>query len=178
MNHCHTLAADNIACLEQVVALLQRIDDAAFVRSNADFHKSGFGPHLRHCLDHYEQFLAGLSSGRVDYDARTRDRRVETDRVFALQKIPQIIAGLGRIGPGHGDHPVKVKMDCGGEHAGAEQWTGSTVGRELQFLVSHTVHHYALIAFILRAGGVEPGADFGVAPSTLRHQQAQASCAQ
>jgi hypothetical protein len=43
------------------------------------------------------------------------------------------------------------------------------VGRELQYLLSHTIHHYAIIGSILRAQGVEPGPDFGVAPSTLRH---------
>ena len=41
----------------------------------------------------------------------------------------------------------------------------------MQFLLSHTVHHYALIGAILRLSGVEPPAGFGLAPSTLRHQQ-------
>ena len=47
----------------------------------------------------------------------------------------------------------------------------STVRRELIFLVSHTVHHYALIAVMLRHQAVGLPADFGVAPSTLRHQR-------
>jgi hypothetical protein len=53
-------------------------------------------------------------------------------------------------------------------------WSGTSVGRELQFLVSHTVHHYAVIAAMLRPQGVEPGADFGVAPSTLVYEQGSA----
>ena len=44
-------------------------------------------------------------------------------------------------------------------------------GRELLFLISHTVHHFALIAFMLRSFGIEPGDKFGVAPSTLRYRQ-------
>jgi hypothetical protein len=66
-------------------------------------------------------------------------------------------------------------MNCGAGPAGP--WSRSTAARELQFLVSHTVHHYALIAFILRANGIDPGADFGVAPSTLAHRKSQQSCA-
>jgi hypothetical protein len=33
------------------------------------------------------------------------------------------------------------------------------------------VHHYALIALILRLQGFNPAAEFGVAPSTLQHWQ-------
>ena len=44
----------------------------------------------------------------------------------------------------------------------------STLSRELQFLVSHTVHHDALIAAAARALGVATEPDFGIAPSTLK----------
>jgi len=48
-------------------------------------------------------------------------------------------------------------------------WSESTVKRELQYLQAHTIHHYALIALILRIQGITPHDEFGVAPSTLRH---------
>jgi hypothetical protein len=48
-------------------------------------------------------------------------------------------------------------------------WCRSTVARELQFLLSHTIHHYALIALVLRLQGFTTGEEFGVNPSTLRH---------
>jgi hypothetical protein len=57
--------------------------------------------------------------------------------------------------------------------AGAE-WNRSTARRELRFLLSHTIHHYALIALSLGTRGFEiPEAlsGFGVAPSTLRHRK-------
>ncbi|UCF67889.1 MAG: DinB family protein [Acidobacteriota bacterium] len=46
-------------------------------------------------------------------------------------------------------------------------WSRSSVGRELRFLLSHTVHHFAIIGLMLRMLGGEPPAAFGVAPSTL-----------
>lgn len=177
MNRCHPLAADNVAHLRHGVDLLDRVDDATYARGNPATFGSGFGPHLRHCIDHYERFLAGLAAGRVDYDARDRDRRVETDRAFARERLEALIAALAAIPPERGGEPLSVRMDCGGDNEAASAWSGSTVGRELQFLVSHTVHHYALIAFILRSQGVDTGPAFGVAPSTLRHQQAQPPCA-
>lgn len=177
MNRCHPLAADNVAYLRQGVELLDRIDDAIYAHGNPATFGSGFGPHLRHCIDHYACFLAGLAAGRVDYDARDRDLRVETDRSFARDRLETVIAALEAIPPERGDERLMVRMDCGGDNGAASAWSGSTVGRELQFLVSHTVHHYALIAFILRSQGVDTGPAFGVAPSTLRHQQARPPCA-
>ena len=45
----------------------------------------------------------------------------------------------------------------------------STLARETEFVHSHTVHHYALIAAKLKSVGIEVPDEFGVAPSTLRY---------
>jgi len=57
-------------------------------------------------------------------------------------------------------------------------WCTSSVLRELDFLQSHTVHHYSLIAMLLRLHEIDPGEDFGVAPSTLKYWKEEAACAQ
>ena len=71
--------------------------------------------------------------------------------------------------------PIQIRLESGG--AEAEQWSHSTVRRELQFLLSHTVHHFALIAVLLERFSIAVPDDFGIAPSTLKHWQAQSSCA-
>ena len=43
-------------------------------------------------------------------------------------------------------------------------WCASSVLRELDFLQSHTVHHYSLVAMLLRLHEIDPGEEFGVAP--------------
>lgn len=48
----------------------------------------------------------------------------------------------------------------------------SSLGRELQLLISHTVHHYAMMALVLRGQGIDPGPEFGVALSTFRYRAA------
>ena len=73
-----------------------------------------------------------------------------------------------------GSRALQVALDCTEDEA--PRWAPSSVARELQFLVSHTVHHYAVIAAMLRPQGIEPGVDFGVAPSTLKYEQG-APCA-
>jgi hypothetical protein len=51
----------------------------------------------------------------------------------------------------------------------------TTLGRELLFLSSHTVHHFALVAQYCRAAGVEPEQDFGKAPATRAFERLAAA---
>ena len=46
----------------------------------------------------------------------------------------------------------------------------TTLGREVAFVLSHTLHHQALIAAHLRATGHDVPDNFGVAPATLQHR--------
>ena len=171
------LAQDNVAYLEQALQLVSSLGDEVYLRSGQPAYGSGIGSHLRHCLDHYSNFLSGLPDGRVDYDARARDPRVEQDRAHAAAVLRDLIARLQALAETPAERVIQVKMDCGDDCDPSAWWTGSTVGRELQFLISHTVHHFALIAMILRLQQVNPGPGFGVAPSTLRYQAGRA-CAQ
>lgn len=176
MGACAIFAEDNIRFLKQGLDLIQGLSDDAYTRSSHPEYTSGVGGHLRHCLDHYTNFLAGLPRGRIDYDARQRDERIETDRAYATRVIQNLIRGLAEVQERDADRAVTIKMDGGDESDASLWWSHSSAVRELQFLVSHTVHHYALIALILRSNGLAPAADFGVAPSTLRYNQSKLSC--
>lgn len=157
----------NLHYLKQAEALLNRLDDALFSQPVANFYGSSVGGHLRHCLEHYLSFLAGMESGKVDYDDRKRDVELETVTRKAIAVSGQVAVRLERLLEAEAPVGLLVKMDCGCEEI---EWQPSTIGRELQFLVSHTVHHYAMIGGICRALDVELEEDFGVAPSTIRHR--------
>ena len=166
----------NLRFLRQAGDLLATIPAESYTLARPPVFRSGIGAHLRHCLDHYQSFLSGLASGRIDYDARNRDRTTEQSREAAAGVISSIIEGLNRLTTSDLARPVQSKVDCGGDNLEA-MWTDSTAPRELQFLISHTVHHYALIGMILRLQDLDVPADFGIAPSTLRHEGALPSCA-
>ena len=53
---------------------------------------------------------------------------------------------------------------------GADAWTRSSLRRELVVLLSHTVHHHALVRERLLARGCDPGRGLGLAPSTREHE--------
>ncbi|MEZ5314210.1 MAG: DinB family protein [Thermoanaerobaculia bacterium] len=164
--------AANLHCLDQAIVLLERMPESAFARVDTR-HARTAGPHLRHVLDHYSSFLSGLPEFRIDYDARERDPRLETSIAFAVDRLREISGGLVLLDQELLEMPIEVRLESGGPEE--EQWSRSTVRRELQFLLSHTVHHFALIALVLERHGVEVPEDFGVAPSTLKHWQSHQS---
>lgn len=169
------LAAGNLAFLQQGLALIEHLSDDQYAADVTGGRRGGVGAHFRHVFDHYECFLAGLGEGRIDYDRRGRDLDVESSRSAALEKAARLRAGLEGCLTVDADRPLVVLVDCGERDQRFE--SRSTFARELQFLVSHTVHHYAVIALLLRSRGVEPGTDFGVAPSTLKYEQGNTACA-
>ena len=167
----------NLIVLEQAVEVLRRLDDLTYADGGAEPGISPIGVHFRHVFDHYRAFLAGLPEGEIDYDARERHVPLERDRELALAAALGFGTDLGRLPASIGGRPVRVTVRS---VAGADEspdWSDSTVKRELQFLVSHTVHHYALIKDLFRRVGFEAGELFGVAPSTLAAIRRDAACA-
>lgn len=167
------MTASNVHLLRQGVSLLNQLDDELYVRVLPDVTHAGIGAHLRHCLDFYSAFLRGIGQGKVNYDLRERNELIETSRLTASAKISETIAQLQQLPANATDRELLVKLE-GEQSDKSSAWNRSSIGRELQFLLSHTVHHYALIAVLLRMQGIQPAADFGIAPSTLKYWQAKA----
>lgn len=166
----------NLHFLAQGADLLRRLDDDTYTRPTSDRPRAaGVGPHFRHCLDFYRCFLRDLDSGRVDYDTRERQPELETSVATALDAVESISAQLQALDEEQAMQIIEVHHDeVPGEEA-ATSWQRSTVARELRFLASHTVHHYALIAHLVRELGVEPSEEFGVAPATLDYWASHAT---
>lgn len=158
----------NLHFLRQGLALLDALDAETYAAAHGG--RASIGAHLRHCTDFYNSFLRGLESGRVDYDARRRDAAVETDRGAAARALADIAERLAALAPADFGRVLEVKTDLPDD--GPFAWSRSTLARELLFLTSHTVHHFALIALLMRQRGLDPGDDFGVAPSTLAYRSA------
>ena len=163
----HTLCTDNIRCLERLRDVVLQLDDAHFASAATPCDR-GIGPHVRHILDHYDALWEGLENGTINYDQRRRDRDTETRTAIALERIKATTDRLAALRETPLSVSLSVCMDCGS--AASTRLTAPTsLERELQFLVSHTVHHDTLIGAAATALGITVAPDFGVAPSTLRH---------
>ena len=170
-------AGDNILYLQQGIELIERLDDAAYTALPDPPFRGGVGSQFRHCIDFYRCFLRGLADGRIDYGCRDRDPRIETDPGYAVNRTRELIEELRLVDPDATGGVLEVRSDLPASAEAQHEWSRSSVLRELQFLVSHTIHHYALIVSLLMRQGHQPQADlgeFGVAPSTLDHWKATA----
>jgi hypothetical protein len=168
----------NLIVLGQAVELLAAIEDTTYATGGVPAGGSPIGAHFRHVFDHYHAFLAGLATDEIDYDARQRQVPLETDRLLALATARGLITDLGRLPAELGARPVRITLRSVAGHDETPDWSMSSVKRELQFLVSHTVHHYALIKELLRREGLTTTDDFGIAPSTLAALRSSSTCAQ
>lgn len=178
MSTRNTLIQDNVRLLEQGAALLSELPPDLYPKPEPSVASSGIGSHVRHVIDYYRRFLSGVESGRLDYDRREREERIERDLEYGCDQLRATIRALdGLRGEGDPSAPLMVKMDAIDTASRPAPWSASSVERELQFVMSHTVHHFALIAVILRLNGREPVEGFGVAPSTLRYWKENPACA-
>lgn len=126
------------------------------------------GPHLRHIIEHYEALVLRPFPTEVDYDARARDRAVEQSPALARERIAALRAALRNCTESGLDDALVV-FTLGGLEG---QWplaTASTVGRELVFLASHAVHHFALLREHCARHGLATSPNFGIAPATVAH---------
>lgn len=154
--------------LQQTERLLRRLGPVQFTAAHASCFGASIGQHVRHCLDHFEQFLDGAGTGCLDYDSRKRNTAVEQDLAAALAHTRALRKRLDHLGGRlTEEQPVQVRIDCGGPGSSTQP---SSVGRELQFLISHTVHHFAIIGIMCHSQNIPLEPDFGVAPSTVRHR--------
>ena len=75
---------------------------------------------------------------------------------FAWHEVPHLVKLTALVAP---DRPPVT--------------TVTSPDRELAFVVSHTVHHNAIIGIMAKLLGAEPPAEFGYAPSTIAHQRSR-----
>src|SRR3569832_1580124 len=129
--------------------------------------------HLRHIVEFYECFLDGLESTHLDYDSRKRDLTIESSPSAAATRICSIIDRLDTEPALQYDNVLFVRIEDADGLGLADPYLMSSIGRELLTLSSHTIHHFALISMTMRSQGMAMDPDFGMAPSTLRHREAQ-----
>lgn len=155
--------------LLQGLCLLESLDDASYTARVPEAFDASVGGHYRHCLEHFEP-LFELKTVRIDYDARPRDRRLETDRRHAIARTESLVARCESM-----ELPTlaqAVWTRCKTSYNGDDSpFVASTLGREGMYAVVHAIHHYALIGLICRLLHIPLPEGFGIAPSTVQHQR-------
>ena len=164
-----------VALLRELAGVLEETTDEQYRRKPVGVVSASIGGHVRHSLDHIEAVLDGIDAGFIDYDSRARGTAVESNRQAALDAIDRLKLELLGM-PAIPDRlPLRLKVLLTSDGPGME--VASSLGREMAFALSHTVHHNALIAVIAKTLGIPLPERFGYAPSTIAHLE-KTTCAQ
>jgi len=164
------LSESVLETLRQGETLLSTISDDDYTRKLPAAFNASIGGHYRHCLDHFRSLLEAALSGDLNYDHRERGTLVERDRFAALNATRDLHNGYQKLDPALFTRSLAVTCKTSYSTDGS-QISSSTIGREIMYSVAHAVHHYALIGIMGGIMGLQMPAGFGVAPSTLKHQQ-------
>lgn len=151
--------------LDQLESLLSDVSPDVYRARFATAVSGSIGEHVRHCLDHVSALLAADPSSTLSYDRRQRGTAVETAPAEALRQILQLKNALEMWPARSLDEPLQVASMMSSEE-GVTGW--STLARELAFVVSHTIHHQAIIGILLAIHGHAVPERFGHSPSTPR----------
>ena len=156
--------------LDQMATMLMDVPVSVYTARPLPGVSGSIGEHVRHALDHIAAVAGARFPEALTYDRRERGTAVESDTGAALRAIWRLKAALTMVDGTNIDQSITVTAVL--SHGDAPVSMRSTLRRELAFVISHTVHHQALIAMLLAVAGRQVPDSFGLAPSTPR----RASC--
>jgi uncharacterized damage-inducible protein DinB len=151
------------ACLQQLAALIEATADTDYTWRHPSGVSGSVGAHVRHCLDHVHAILEHAAATHVTYDRRQRATRAEQDRGHAVELLHHAVRRLSEL-DARLEHDLTLDVQV--DREGTTVSVASSLGRELAFVLQHTIHHLALIALLLADRGAHVPETFGYAPST------------
>jgi uncharacterized damage-inducible protein DinB len=155
--------------LGQLTSMVSQLTEQDFSKPVDTLGNSTIGQHLRHTLEFFICLEKGFDSGVINYDKREHDKLIETDKFIAL-------AVLDKINEFISEHRTdkSLKLEAAYDLDKEEFITIETnYLRELVYNIEHAVHHMAIMKIGIRetAPYVTLPYDFGIAASTIRHQE-------
>lgn len=160
------LVLANVHLLDQAVALASHF----LGHLEVDYGRH-VGPHLRHVIEHLEMLCLRTDASQVDYDSRRRDALVERRPELAVDRLQRLRAALCALPPSALGQALEVR-GCTGPTGLLRFAVASSLGRELAFMASHLVHHFAIVRPHAEAAGWVAPAHFGKAAGTVAHELA------
>jgi hypothetical protein len=153
--------------LQQLTDMLERLTDEQYTRPCTTLSGATIGEHMRHIIEGFACLNTGYGTGRVNYEARQRDRRIGQDRHFAFNLLVNTYTEIDKQDKGL---ILEANYD---EFSEEVMQIATNYHRELLFNLEHAVHHMALIKVGLNEiAAIHLPEGFGVAPSTLKYKKA------
>ncbi len=157
------LVPHTIVVLHQLKSTIAALSVEAYTLPIPILSDSTIGEHTRHIVELFQQLIKGYSEGKVDYDNRERNIRIQTEQKFAMNMIQMIIDAIDLE-----EKELKIVTTYNDRFA----FVDSNYHRELLYNIEHCIHHQALIKVGLLSQNLQVVSDdFGVAKSTLEFRK-------
>jgi hypothetical protein len=161
----------NVDTLLKLRDVLVRLGQQSYTHFNIK-GRASVGQHVRHTLEFYQCLFE--ANGVVNYDKRRRDILIESSPDHAVAILNGLITIIEEVESGS---PLQLHAEM---PSVAEQplVVGSSLSRELLYVLEHSIHHMALIRILImdQDPDFELDDSFGVAYSTLAYRVQEANC--
>lgn len=164
------LSASLTHVLEQLSALLAKATPEIYGSPVPALSGATMGQHVRHIIELFQSLFQAYESGIVDYEARPRNRQLETDPEMAAQWLASAIGSF----PVQNRELILIASDYKDSNGALN--ISTNYFRELAYNIEHAIHHMALLRVcVWHHGHITLPESFGVAYSTIKHRE---QCAQ
>ncbi|MBL1269354.1 MAG: hypothetical protein COA87_016705 [Halomonas sp.] len=167
------LIDENMQTLAQLALLLGRVTAQDYQRPLGAKGTQSLGKHVRHILGHYQTLLDACAMAPTqaifDYEQRQREAALETQPGYAGQRTEALQAGFKALATMQHDAALTLSYPVEVGDVDDSVALPTSLGRELAFLTSHSIHHMALLGMLCEQLGIALPEHFGVHPSTLRY---------
>tara|TARA_R110002020_G_scaffold431036_6_gene640868 strand:+ start:610 stop:1116 length:507 start_codon:yes stop_codon:yes gene_type:complete len=137
--------------LKRLITLINSVDNQIYTEKSIGPYYSSIGSHIRHSLDFFNCIIEGLQHNDIDLTARKRDARIAEDRNSAVAAIYNLQQELASLKDMNSEHLLHITDNLGDGKV--------TIIYTLEGILAqgntHTIHHSALIAYILHSLGKE-----------------------
>jgi hypothetical protein len=155
--------------LKNLTLFLEQIDAESYRRPLTIFNGSSLGEHTRHILEFYQCLLSQHPQHDINYDRRERNRTLQHEPDIAIQAIHQI---LNQLESADLNLPLQLIVAYDTQNDATDAMP-TNMKREVTYCLEHAIHHMALIkvGVLSNFPSIDLPNDFGIAPSTIKHQQ-------
>ncbi|NND51840.1 MAG: hypothetical protein HKN54_05510 [Flavobacteriaceae bacterium] len=139
------IVSSSITTISRSKSILKSLTNAQLTNTEVPPYYSCVGTHIRHILDFYLCIFKGIESRVVDLTDRDRDITIEQNCDCALENIESVLERLVSLNSFDPKMNLIVIDDLGQGKIEIDY----TLGALLAQANSHTIHHYAIISYIL-----------------------------
>lgn len=158
----NVIIQSTLKTLEKSKNLLDSLTDENLCNNTISPYYSSIGSHIRHILDFYDCIFNVNFQNAIDLTARNRSRTVETECRYAKEYLNSIIERLEGF-----DKEINNRVTVIDDLGLGKVEIMYTYAALFSQANSHTIHHYAIINYILDALNISiKDSDFGYNPTT------------